>query len=176
MAMVAGIHNASHRALTRFQRWVAMPLSVIASVILFAMMALTLMDVVGRYLFDTPVSGAFEMTELMLASVIFMGLPLVTAERDHVTVDIIDLWVSPAVVKNLKRVAGITGTIAFGFLGIMLWQLADKLAHYGDTTAVLQIPHSWLAWLMAVMTLMSAAAMAIITLIDLLGHYPESTA
>ena len=41
-------------------------------------------DVVGRYFFSMPVTGGFEMTEILLASLIFAGLPLVTLRDDRV--------------------------------------------------------------------------------------------
>jgi hypothetical protein len=61
------------------QRWLRRGLGGLASALLFFMMALTFVDVVGRYLFNTPVYGGFEMTEVALATLIFAGLPLVTA-------------------------------------------------------------------------------------------------
>src|SRR5215210_5131761 len=61
-----------------------------ASVILFAMMMITFVDVIGRYLFNHPLQGAFEVTELMLLVLIFAGLPLVSHADEHVTMDFID--------------------------------------------------------------------------------------
>jgi len=42
------------------------------------MMVLTFVDVVGRYLLNRPLRGAFELTELGLVVLIFAGLPLVS--------------------------------------------------------------------------------------------------
>ena len=49
-------------------------LGVAASAILFAMMLLTTVDVVARYVFNRPLRGAFEVTELLLVVLIFAGL------------------------------------------------------------------------------------------------------
>ena len=46
--------------------------------LLFCLMTLTCVDVIGRYFFSMPVTGGFELTEMMLAALIFVGLPLVT--------------------------------------------------------------------------------------------------
>ena len=73
-----------------FDRALAPPLGVLAALVLFCLMALTCADVIGRYFFGTPVYGAFEMTEMLLAALIFAGLPLVTLRNDHVTVDLLD--------------------------------------------------------------------------------------
>ena len=53
-------------------------LGVAASLILLAMMLLTFVDVVARYVLNRPVRGAFEVTELLLLVLIFAGLPLVS--------------------------------------------------------------------------------------------------
>ena len=52
-------------------------LGVAASVILLAMMALTVVDVVARYIFSRPVRGAFEVTELMPVSYTHLTLPTI---------------------------------------------------------------------------------------------------
>ena len=45
----------------KWERSVEALLGVVASVILLAMMALTVVDVVARYIFSRPVRGAFEL-------------------------------------------------------------------------------------------------------------------
>ena len=61
----------------RWKRHADALLGVVASAILLAMMLLTVVDVVARYVFSRPLRGAFEVTELMLLVLIFAGLPLV---------------------------------------------------------------------------------------------------
>src|SRR6185369_15314253 len=73
-----------------WERWADAVLGVAASAILFGMMVLTFFDVVGRYLFNRPLRGAFELTELGLVVLIFAGLPLVSHADEHVTMDFID--------------------------------------------------------------------------------------
>ena len=62
----------------------------LAATLLFLLMLLTLIDVVGRYGFNAPVNGSYEITELLLAAIIFSALPLVSAKDAHITVDLID--------------------------------------------------------------------------------------
>ena len=59
---------------------------VAASAILLAMMGLTFVDVIARYVFNRPLAGAFEVTELLLLVLIFAGLPLVTHAEDRKSV------------------------------------------------------------------------------------------
>ncbi len=82
--------DGGEQPLGLFDRIVAPALGYFAALVLFGLMALTCADVVGRYFLGMPISGAFEMTEMLLASLIFAGLPLVTLRNDHITVDLLD--------------------------------------------------------------------------------------
>src|SRR5688572_6536462 len=77
-------------------------LGIAASAILFAMMALTFVDVVARYVFNRPIRGAFELTELLLLVLIFAGLPLVSHADEHVTMDFVDRWLGAAARRALN--------------------------------------------------------------------------
>ncbi|NVK43819.1 MAG: TRAP transporter small permease [Oceanospirillaceae bacterium] len=145
-----------------FDRLVNRPLQGIAMVVMFLMMAITLVDVMGRYLLDAPLKGAFELTELMLAAVIFLGLPLITAENGHIAVDLLDSLM-PA---RLQRwLVGLVNVLAFGIFAWVLWDKAFKVLRYEDTTAVLQIPYAWLCFLMAATTTLSALALLLMLFI-----------
>ena len=72
--------------LARFDRLIVPALGLIAATELFCLMLLTCVDVIGRYFFSSPVAGGFEITEMLLAGLIFSALPLVTLRGEHVTV------------------------------------------------------------------------------------------
>jgi TRAP-type transport system small permease protein len=59
-------------------------------VALFAIMALTLVDVSGRKLLSQSVPGSLELTELLMVVVIFAALPLVSLRGEHVVFDSLD--------------------------------------------------------------------------------------
>ena len=64
-------------------------LSYFGSIALFAMMMLTTVDVVGRYFFNKPILGAFELTEFLVLILIFSFLSPSQAKKSHVAVDLI---------------------------------------------------------------------------------------
>ncbi len=110
-----------------------------ACLILFAMMALTFVDVISRYLANRSVPGSFEITELMMAVLIFAGLPLVSRRGEHVTVDLIDHFMPPRWQRAQRTFIDLcSGAILLG-LGYLLWRKAALTAAYGDTTTVLEI-------------------------------------
>src|SRR4029077_1450758 len=85
-----GTMSDGRQPLDVFDRNIVPALGVIAAVLLFGLMVLTCVDVVGRYFLNRPVYGAFEITEMLLAALIFLGLPLVTLRNEHVNVDVLD--------------------------------------------------------------------------------------
>jgi len=120
------------------------------------MMALTFVDVVARYLFNRPIRGAFEITELTLLVLIFAGLPLVSHGDEHVTMDFIDRMLPPRALTILIRAVHAMVAALFFFL---TWQMiikANRIAGYGDTTDVLRIPVGPFVYFMAGMILLTA--------------------
>jgi len=102
-------------------------------------MVLTFLDVVGRYLLNRPIRGAFEVTELALLVLIFAGLPLVSHADEHVTMDFIDRVLPPAGQRALLRVVHAVCAAIMFFLTWQVWIKAGRISSYGDTTDVLRI-------------------------------------
>jgi TRAP-type C4-dicarboxylate transport system permease small subunit len=129
----------------------------VGSLLLFAMMALTFVDVIGRYFFNHAVTGGFEMTELMLASLIFFGLPLVTLRDGHISVDLLEN-ILPNWFRQIRdRVVFLLVAGAYLFLGYRLWIKAGEFVEYSDQTAVLLIPIAPVVYAMSVLSFLSAA-------------------
>jgi TRAP-type C4-dicarboxylate transport system permease small subunit len=130
-------------------------LGIAASAILFVMMGLTFVDVVARYVFNRPIRGAFELTELLLLVLIFAGLPLVSHADEHVTMDFIDRWLGPAGRRLLDRLINL---IVAALMLFMAWQAgikAARISSYGDTTDVLRIVYGPFVYFMAATLVLS---------------------
>jgi TRAP-type C4-dicarboxylate transport system permease small subunit len=125
-------------------------LGVAASVILFCMMTLTFVDVVARYVFNRPLRGAFEVTELLLLVLIFGGLPLVSHADEHVTMDFIDRLLGRHRSLWQRAIQALCAAIMF-LLTWLAWLKADRIAAYGDATDVLRIVYGPFVYFMAVM-------------------------
>jgi TRAP-type transport system small permease protein len=64
-------------------------LAYLGAAALFFMMGLTIFDVLGRYLFNSPVLGAFELTEYLVLITIFSFLAYTQSSGSHVSVDLV---------------------------------------------------------------------------------------
>lgn len=135
---------------TRWKRHADALLGVVASIILLAMMALTVVDVVARYLFSRPLRGAFEVTELMLLVLIFAGLPLVSFSDEHAVMDFIDRLLGPRGQRWLQRSVQVVNTAFMFLLTWLMWRKADKIWGYRDATDVLRIVYGPFVYFMAV--------------------------
>jgi len=130
-------------------------LGAAASLILFCMMTLTFVDVVARYVFNRPLRGAFEVTELMLLVLIFAGLPLVTHAGEHVTMDLIDRLLGARARRLTARLVELGCSGLMFLLAWLMWLKAGRIAGYGDTTDVLRISVGPFVYFMTAMILLS---------------------
>ena len=140
---------------SKWERRADAVLGIAASLILFLMMLLTFVDVVARYLFNFPLRGGFEVTELMLLVLIFAGLPLVSHADEHVTMDFIDRVLPDAGRRFLVRLVHAVCAAVMFFLTWQVWIKAGKIAGYGDTTDVLKITVGPFVYFMATMILLT---------------------
>jgi TRAP-type C4-dicarboxylate transport system permease small subunit len=134
----------------RWERHADSLLGVAASAILMAMMLLTVVDVVARYVFNRPLAGAFEVTELMLLVLIFAGLPLVTYADEHAVMDFIDRVLSPRAQTLLRRGVQLASAAVMFLLTWLIWLKADRIWAYRDATDVLRILYGPFVYFMAI--------------------------
>jgi len=115
-------------------------LIAIGATMLALMMFLTAMDVGLRYVFNRPLSGAFELAEYMMAILVPFCIVYCAQQKGHVAVDII-----------MKRFSKKTGTVAdilttfvtLIFVIVIAWQNVVyffEVKDSGLTSSVLLIP------------------------------------
>lgn len=112
----------------------------LVALLLFSMMALVFVDVFARYLFTSPIPGGFEITEILMLGMFFAALPLATAREQHVTISLLDNFLSPGARQLQKVVFHGIAAIAVAYLSWLLWQHAAHISSWGDYTAHLELP------------------------------------
>jgi TRAP-type C4-dicarboxylate transport system permease small subunit len=132
-----------------WKRRVEALLGVAASTILLAMMLLTTVDVVARYVFNRPLRGAFEITELLLLVLIFAGLPLVSFTNEHAVMDFIDRLLRRRTLRSLQGGVELASAALMFFLAWLVWGKADRIWAYRDATDVLRILYGPFVYFMA---------------------------
>lgn len=135
---------------------------LLASAILFALMVLTFTDVVMRSAFNAPIEAATELIRLSMAVIVFAALPKLSAQGQHIAVDLLDPMFDGMRLTRLRD-----GVIAIA-CGAMLWlpaerviDLAERARSYGDQTEYLHIPDFYLGWFIGLMTFATAIALIV---------------
>ena len=158
--------------MSRLDRAVAPALGLLAAALMLCLMLLTCVDVVGRYFFNKPVTGGFEMTELLLAALIFAGLPLVTLRSEHIVVDLLDPVTPERLFRIQHALATLLAAVCTGYLAWRLGLRAEELASRGETTSQLGFRISWLAWAMSLLMALTAAAFVVTLFRPPQRHFP----
>ncbi len=152
--------NALFEKISRLSKF----LSYAAGLVLIAMMLLTTADVAGRYLFNSPIMGVFELTEFMMVSLVFCSLAYTQSKRAHVAVDILGTILPP---KGQRAIEFINYLISFCVLGLITWKSIGRgieVMATKDSSAILQIPVYPFMFLVA----LGSAALAIEYLKDMI--------
>ncbi|HYD77560.1 TRAP transporter small permease [Ramlibacter sp.] len=135
-----------------------------------AIVALTFVDVLARYLLSAPVRGSLEVIEFCMALVIFTALPLVTRHGGHVTVELFDRAGSGVARRIRRALCDALSLLALGLLSWRLWVYAAGSAQSGSKTMVLGLHEAPLVQAMALFSAVSALAVAA----SLVGQFRRS--
>ena len=138
-------------------RGIRILLSATAGTLLMALMGLTVADVIGRYLLNSPVEGSSEVSELLLVSLVFLGLPAVCLDGGHVTVDL--------VTKSLPRwsdrprlfITGLISAIVLAVVSVRLYAYGVQVSGYHLVTNSLRLAVAPVVWFCALFSGISAA-------------------
>jgi len=125
---------------------------------LSGMVLLTFTDVIGRRLFNTPVFGAHDITEHLMAVIVFSGLPLLTANRAHLSIDLFDRWLLQPQWRIWHYL--VNGLIA-AVLALIAYEFAVSIEEANDMREVSQalgIPRAWMYAYLAITSGLAALA------------------
>ncbi|EWG99364.1 TRAP transporter small permease [Halomonas sp. BC04] len=140
----------------RVGRVMQLGLEGVAGATLFAMMLLTTADVTGRYFFNSPILGTVELTQLMLAAVVFLSLPVVCWREEHVSVDLLDTIFPSRLIWIRQVIVNLIVTAALWVMAQRVWALGVRAMEWGDVTEFLRIPNGYLIFLISTMLAVSA--------------------
>ena len=135
-------------------------LAAAAGALILALIAVTCIDVFGRYLMNRPFGGAYELTQMLLAALVFAALPLTSADGGHVEVDLaLHLFPLP-VQRAMARIAGLASAVALAYFAWRLVRIGLTQAAEHTRSASLALPMAPLAFLAAASCAGSAVVMA----------------
>jgi TRAP-type C4-dicarboxylate transport system permease small subunit len=115
-------------------------LNCIAGAILFFMMLLTLIDVLLRKFWSQGILGGLELTEFMLAGMVFCALAQAEIEDRHVCVDLIAGRNPARTGKHLTAVVQFLSALMMGAISVSSLLYALSIRAAGEVSLDLGIP------------------------------------
>jgi tripartite ATP-independent transporter DctM subunit len=109
-----------------FSRWV----NTIGVSVFFLMVCLTFIDVFMRYIFNRPILGSKEITELMLVLVVSLAIAYTYSERRHVSVEVVTSRLSAKARLVMDTVTTLISAVVFG---IMVWRTSVQFLFFFNT-------------------------------------------
>lgn len=133
--------SISH-AIEKLARWLA----ILGGLALVAMIAMTVVSIVGRSLIGLglgPVPGDFELVEVGTGFAVFAFLPWCQLKRGHATVDVFTAKFSRRANRLIDLATDLLLTLTIIVVAWRLWLgMMDKI-RYNETTFILQFPVWW---------------------------------
>lgn len=130
---------------------------------LLGMVALTFADVIGRRIVGKPIYGANDITEHLMALVVFAGLPLVTAAGAHLTIDLLDKFVNRPWMGWWRVLVSLLVTAILGLIAWLFLKHGFNASKISEVSQALRAPRAPLYFFIATSCALSAIAAFAIT-------------
>ena len=147
--------------------WVGGCMNSIGSVFLVAMMIITTVDVIGRYIFNRPIPGANEIAEFIQVTVVYCGVAYTALKKGHVAVDVLFNRLSQRSQDFLFSFTSLVGTALFALIA---WQsVVQSLVFKAATRSspVLEIP----LWPCVLLVAFGSGILSLVLLSDFIGSF-----
>lgn len=144
--------DADHGEYGRFETIVG----GVAGFALLAMMLLIFADVIGRYVFGRPITGAYQLGSILLLVLLFGSLPIVILKEAQLTVGFTDGQFRGRARDVRRFLINILGAAVMGVLCWRLWAQGRYFTIYPEILEVVEIPLFILCYLMAALAGVSA--------------------
>ena len=125
-------------------------------IFLSTLVIITVIDVIGRYILGLPLPGASELTEIILATIVYIGLPYICRDEGHVTVSIISNNLTSNFARMHRIIINFLLSVILLVIGIQLFYYGINLNSYNDITTFLEIPKAPISFILSFLTLLAS--------------------
>ena len=133
----------------------------VAGVVLLALMLLTTVDVAGRYLFNAPIIGVFDLTHFTVLIITFLGLAYCGYQGGHIAIELLSDKLPPAPARVLKKIVNGVGCLLFL---VIAWRSAVQsidVWEFKESSQLLSIPFYPFYWMVSFGSALFAWVMAL---------------
>ncbi|WP_332814420.1 TRAP transporter small permease [Ramlibacter sp.] len=132
-------------------------LETLGAVALFAMMAVTFVDIAGRFLLHRPLPGSTDLVQVLLLLTAGCTLPAVTWRGEHLSIGLFD-GARPTLRERARRaIVAAVLALTFSALALLLWRHAGDTVTNGDVIGYLRLPVAPFVYALSALCLVAAA-------------------
>jgi TRAP-type C4-dicarboxylate transport system permease small subunit len=146
-------------------------LAAMLAAMVFLLMMITLVDVLGRNLFNLPLSASFEITRLTLGMMVFVALPLISANDEHVTIGLFNGLFRGRAANRKQFVVSLFVSFLCVVWARELWVQAAALAQQNEVMMFLKIRLAPFVYAMSVLTMLTAVIHLVQAWLKLTGRF-----
>lgn len=115
-------------------------LNALGVVFIIILMFFTACEIVGRYVFNHPIPGYVEDTELIMAAIVFLGIGYTQRVGAHIRMDLVINKLRGRLYHITESLALLLGLIGYGLILIFSFQFTVEAYQVGDVTEYLYTP------------------------------------
>lgn len=154
--------------LFRAMSWVSAALAAIVMFVIFV-------NVVARYVFNSPISGTFEVIEVSMGLIVFTALPRMIRMRGNIAVTILSDRFPPRLGRAVATASDLLAAAISGFIAWRIWLQGERMLRYGEVTMELRIPKGLIAQGISAMMALAALAFLICAWESVRGRMTRNT-
>lgn len=118
-------------------------LAMLGGLVLVAIAVTTVVSVLGRYFFNSPISGDFEIVEVGCAIAVALFLPYCQLKDGNVIVDVLTGGLPPGIKRLLDALGCLLLALVAALLAWRMFEGAADLKRYNDESMVLHLKTWW---------------------------------
>jgi TRAP-type transport system small permease protein len=146
-------------------------LAALLAAMVFLLMLITVVDVLGRNLFNLPLPASFEITRLTLGMMVFVALPLISASDEHVTIGLFNGLFKGRAANRKQFVVSLFVSFLCVVWARELWVQAAALAQQNEVMMFLKIRLAPFVYAMSVLTMLTAIIHLVQAWLKLTGRF-----
>ena len=144
--------------------------------LILAGIAINFANVVGRYVFDTPIIWAEEILVSIMIWCVFIGAILVTWEGQHIRMDLLAARIGPPWRTIVNGLGTLAIVLVCAFVAWQSWGFVELLYRTGQQSVVARLP----AWILHAAILFGFSGMLLVVIVRLrcylTGRFEEGRA
>ena len=140
-------------------------IAILLGAALMLAVVINVVNVIGRYVFNSPVEGADEVEVYLMVGLAFLGALVAHIRRRHLRMDVLARRFTPRVARVVNEVEALTAVAVCGLLTWVSFSYTARIwrlgSHSDNSHTPMWIPHSVLTVSFGLMTVVGAIRLVV---------------